>query len=326
MADTNNEAIPMGGNTADGTTVTTQVANKPPETTPVYAPGQITTEGNPQSSGKKTNVAVVIILGLFALLVVAAVGLGVAFLFATSDTMPKAPEVTGDMSTVVKESAVEMIKDKKISFNSNDINIFLGQLADGVQDKLAEEGIQINDLFAVVNNDKATIYCRANYKGITWPIKATADVSYDDPYIIINLHSAYIGKISLPQGEILKHLEGVTTVDNVSFRNGMVYFDTTDFNDQLSDLALSELGLTVTEDSTDDETDENQGFSIKKWFNNLIGGVKNSVKNWAAKKVSSIIHDIHFDDVKIIDDQLVIRVSFEEDAPAADEAVTDPAA
>lgn len=320
MADTNNEAIPMGGSTADGTTVTTQVATQPTDTTPVYTAGQITTQGEPETPGKKTNVAVVIILGLFAILVLLAIALGVVFVFATTDTMPKAPVVTGDMQSVVKESAIEMIKDKKISFNSNDINIFLGQAVDSAKDKLAEENIQINDLFAVINNDKATLYCRANYKGITWPIKATADVSFDDPYIIISLHSAYVGKLSLPQNEILKHLEGVTSIDNVTFRNGMIYYDTTDFNDQISDLALSELGLTSEDAEAQTDTDEQQGFSIKRWFSNLVGGVKNSVKNWVAQKVSNLIHDIHFQDVKILDDQLVIDVTFEEETPESAES------
>lgn len=330
MADTQNEAIPMGGSTADGTSVTTQVAPQTSETTPVYAAGAITEPDGSEPPRKKTNIAVVLILGLFGLLVVAAILLGIVFLFATTDTMPKAPVVTGDMQSVVKESAIEMIKDKKISFNSNDVNIFLGQAADSAKDKLAEEDIQINDLFAVINNDKATLYSRVNYKGITLPIKATADVSFDDPYIIIHLHSAYVGKLSLPQQEILKHLEGVTSVENVTFRNGMIYFDTTNFNDQMTDLALSELGLKPEDvgadtDNDTDSTEGNKGFSIKKWFSNLVGGVKNTVKNWMAQKVSSLIHDVHFEDVKILDDQLVIDVTFNEEAPA-EETTTDAAA
>lgn len=317
MADQNQEPIPLGGSTSDGAPVVptyTQAPVIPPSTALSAEPAQ----------PKKKNKAIVwIILFLFALLVMAAVGLGVAFLFATSDTMPKAPEITGNMQTVVKDSAVEMIKDKKIRLNSNDINIFLEKILNSAEGKLAEEGIQINDLFAVVSNDKATLYCRANYKGITWPIKATADVSYDNPYIVVNLSSAWIGKIQLPHGFILDRLDGKINADNVSFHNGMIYFDTTDFNDQISDLALSELGLSNDDigDGSSQTEDENQGFSIKRWFGNLVNGVKNKVKNWAAQKVSSVIHDVKFEDVKVIDDELVITVTFDQKAEE-DESVS----
>lgn len=303
MADSKNEAIPMGGSTADGTTVTAANANTAVMTAP---------EGDSGVPQKKNHAVVFVILGIAALLIATAVALGVLFVFATTDTMPKAPEITTDMSTVVKESALEMIKDKKISFNSDEINLFLKTLADKSEDKLAENGMQINDLFAVVSNDKATIYCRMNYKGVTWPIKVIADVSYDDPYIVISLHSANLGKLDLPEERIMNYFSKVVDIDNISIHNNFIYYDTTDFNDQISEVALSELGLTVEE--VQDDTEENQGFSLKKWWNNFTKGISNSVKGWAANIVSDFIHDIKFEDVKIIDNELVIKVTFEEDS------------
>ena len=317
MADQNQEPIPLGGSTSDGA----PVAPAPSQTAVITPP--VTLSSEPAQPKKKGNVIVVFILFLFALLMMAAVGLGVAFLFATSDTMPKAPEITGNMQTVVKDSAVEMIKDKKIRLNSNEINIFLEKIVNSAEPKLTEKGIQINDLFAVVSNDKITLYCRANYKGVTWPIKATADVSYDNPYIVVNLSSAWIGKIQLPHGFIIDRIDDIMNVENVSFHNGMIYFDTTDFNDQISDLALSELGLS-NEDvgETPAQTDENQGFSIKRWFGNLVNGVKNKVRNWAAQKVSSVIHDVKFEEVKVIDDELVVTITFDQKAEQDDETVS----
>lgn len=302
MADSKNEAIPMGGSTADGTSVAVQDDN----TTVVPAP-----EGGEAPEKKKNHAVVFVILGLAALLIAAAVGLGVLFVFATTDTMPKAPEVSTDMSTVVKESALEMIKEKKISFNSDEINLFLKTLVEKSEDKLAENGMQVNDLFAVVNNDKATLYCRVNYKGVTWPIKATASVSYDDPYIVIGLQSANLGKLDLPEEKLMNYFSKVVNVDNVSIHNQFIYYDTTDFNDQISEVALSELGLTVEQEA--DDAEENQGFSIKRWWNNFTKGISNSVKGWAANIVSDFIHDVQFEDVKIIDNELVIKVTFEED-------------
>lgn len=302
MEKDNNQAIPLGGSTADGSSVVpttggdVSVAVMPP----------------PEAPRKKNHAVVFVILGLFALLVAAAVAAGVLFMFATTDTMPKAPEITTDMSTVVKDSALEMIKDKKISFNSDEINLFLETLVNNSSEKLAENGIQVNDLFAVVANDKVTLYCRMNYKGITWPIKAVADLSYDDPYIVIGIKSANIGKLDLPTDMVIDFFGKYYVSDNITMHNGFIYYDTTDFNDQLSDVALSALGLTV-EEKQDDAGDEDQGFSIKKWWNNLVGKVKSSVKNWAAKVVDDFIHDIEFQDVKVIDNEVVINVTFQQD-------------
>ena len=140
-----NQAIPLGGNTSDGGTVVPSVSN----TTVAVAE-------SPQPPAKKNNAIVFVILGLAALLFVCAIGAGVLFLFATTDTMPKAPEVTTDMNTVIKDSAMEMISDKKISLNSDEINLFLQMLVEKSSEKLAENGVQINDFFSVVANDKMT--------------------------------------------------------------------------------------------------------------------------------------------------------------------------
>lgn len=305
MADKKDEAIPMGGTTADGASVA------------VKSESQILPAPESGGSPKKKNHAIVfVILGIAALLIAAAVALGTLFVFATTDTMPKAPQITADMSTVIKDSALEMIKDKKITFNSDEINLFLKTLAEKSHDKLAENGMQLNDLFAVVNNDKATIYCRMNYKGVTWPIKATADVSYDDPYIVISLHSASLGKIDLPEKRIMDYFSKIVNIDNISIHNNFIYYDTTDFNDKISQVALTELGLTVEDVKGDSkEDDDSKGFSIKKWWDNLVKGVSDSFKNWAANIVSDFIHDINFQDVKIIDNELVIKVTFNEKAP-----------
>lgn len=311
MEDPKNEAIPMGGTTADGASVSVRGKG---EISPLPQGGE--------PSKKKNHVIVFVILGIAALLIAAAVALGVLFVFATTDTMPKAPQVTADMSTVIKDSALEMIKEKKITFDSDEINLFLKTLAEKSEDKLEENGMRLNDLFAVVNDDKATIYCRMNYKGVTWPIRATADVSYDDPYIVINLHSASIGKIDLPEKKLMEYFVKVANIEDISIHNNFIYYDTTNFNDKISQVALTELGLTI-EDVQGDSTDEDKdsGFSIKKWWDNLFKGVSDSIKNWAAKVVSDFIHNIKFQDVKIIDNELVIRVTFDEEAPSDSQAV-----
>ncbi len=310
-----NQAIPLGGSTSDGGTVVPSASNA---TVAVAEPAQLS-----QPPAKKNNAIVFVILGLAALLFVCAIGAGVLFLFATTDTMPKAPEVTTDMNTVIKDSALEMLSDKKISLNSDEINLFLQMLVEKSSEKLAENGVQINDFFSVVANDKITFYCRLNYKGVTWPVKAVADVRYDDPYIIIGLKNANLGKLDLPPEMVLDFFGKYYVSDNITMRNGFIYYDTTDFNDQISAVALSSLGLTPDSAKTDTDDGENKGFSIKRWWKNLVGSVSNSVKNWAAKVVSDFIHNVKFQDVKVIDNQLVISVTYDEDKQGDTASSTD---
>lgn len=297
-----NEAIPMGGSKTDGTKV---VVKKSDDT----ALAEI--NNKPE---KKVNAATIVILAITALLIVSAVSVGVLFALATTDTMPKAPLVTTDMSTVVKDSAIEMIKDQKITFTSDEVNLFLKTLVEKSADKLESNGVQIKDLFVVIADDKATLYCRAKYKGITWPIKAVVNISYDDPYVVIGFSSAYVGKLELSTDKLMGYVDKNLSSDDISIHNSFIYYDTTTFNDKLSDMTLEALGLTAEDITSDanDSSDDEEEFFLSKWWNNFIKGIYDSIRNWAAGVVSDFIHEIHFDDVKIINNEIVINVSFDE--------------
>ena len=307
-----NQAIPLGGNTTDGTRVV-------PSSGGTELSTNVTKVLAPETPQKKGNPVVVVILGLAALLLVLLLGGGVLFLFATTDTMPKAPEVTADLGSILKDSAKEMIADKKISLNSDELNFVLKTLVEKSSEKLEADGIQVNDLFCVVANDKITFYCRLNYKGVTWPVKAIADVSYDEPNIIIGLRNANLGKLDLPSDTVLDFFGKYYVSDNITMRNGFIYYDTTDFNDRISEVAISNLGLNTDGTKTETDTkDDNKGFSLKKWWNKIVSKVSDSVKNWAAKVVSDFIHDVEFKDVKVIDNELVISVTYKEDDQQGD--------
>lgn len=295
------EAIPMGGSKSDGTKVVVKKAED-------------IAVGKTDKPKKKVNAVTVVILAVAALLIVSAASIGILFSLATTDTMPKAPLVTADMSTVIKDSAVEMLNDQKITFTSDEVNLFLKTLAEKSADKLESNGVRIKDLFVVIADDKATLYCRATYKGITWPIKAVANISYDDPYVVVGFSSAYVGKLELSTDKLMGYVEKNLNSNDISIHNGFIYYDTTTFNDKLSDMTLEALGLTAEDIDPDanDSSDGEEEFFLSKWWNNFIKGISDSLKNWAAGVVSDFIHEINFDDVKIINNEIVINVSFGE--------------
>ncbi len=301
-----NNPIPLGGNIVQGNSASTEMQT---------------------STKKKVSPVVIVISVIAAILVVLAIAVGVIFALATSDTMPKAPKVSTDMSTLIKDSALEMLQEKKISFTSDEVNLCLQMLVEKSSDKLEENGIKVNDLFVVINNDKATIYCRAVYKGITLPIRAVVNINYDDPYIVIGFTSASIGKLELPTDLLIEYAGKNINVEDISIHNGFIYYDTTTFNDKLSDITLNALGLTSSDVAEEEENSENEeGFSLSKWWNDFIGGISDSFKDWAAKLVSDIIHEINFKDVKILDDQIVIEVDLSKADTAENTTSADTAA
>ena len=233
------------------------------------------------------------------LLVIAVIGGAILFFLATRDEMPSAPEIKTDMKTVATDSAWEAIKNKEIRLNSDEINLFLSTVKEKSAEKAAEHGIEIIDLFSVIAGDKATIYSRIKYKGITWPVKVVAKLGFDDPNIIISVDKAYIGKVDLPSEKIINFVGNYIVNDNISVYNGMIYYDTTEFNDQITEVTIKQLGLEV-DDSNPDEKSWWQ--KVKDWF-----------KEKTANIVSDIIHDLKFKNVTVIDNELVITVTYAED-------------
>lgn len=233
------------------------------------------------------------------LLVIAVIGGAILFFLATRDEMPSAPEIKTDMKTVATDSAWEAIKNKEIRLNSDEINLFLSTVKEKSAEKAAEHGIEIIDLFSVIAGDKATIYSRIKYKGITWPVKVVAKLGFDDPNIIISVDKAYIGKVDIPSEKIINFVGNYIVNDNISVYNGMIYYDTTEFNDQITEVTIKQLGLEV-DDSNPDEKSWWQ--KVKDWF-----------KEKTANFVSDVIHDLKFKNVTIIDNEIVITVTYAED-------------
>ena len=233
------------------------------------------------------------------LLVVAVIGGAILFFLSTRDEMPSAPEIKTDMTTVATDSAWEALKDKEIRLNSDEINLFFSTIKEKSAEKAAEHGIEITDLFSVIAGDKATIYSRIKYKGISWPVKIIAKLSFDDPNIIISVEKAYLGKITLPSETIMEFVGDNIVNDNISVHNGMIYYDTTQFNDQITEVTIKQLGLEV-----DDSNPEEKSWwqKVKDWF-----------KEKTASLVSDVIHDLRFKNVTIIDNEIVITVSYAEE-------------
>ncbi len=315
-------AIPLGGSTADGEHVDPEGApsggsstrQKSGKSIPQEKGGAIqksaksnvpsSQSGSPESDKPKKKSVVRRVLGalgalIIFLLVVSVIGAGVLLFLGTRDEMPKAPEVKSEMSDVIIDSALELVSDKRITFNSDEVNLFLRTLVEKSAEKTSSYGVEIDDLFSVVANDKATIYCRLRYKGFTWPVRASAKLSYDDPYIVISLESAYIGNIGLPSDILVKYFGKMVVSDNISIHNGMIYYDTTEFNDKIAEVTIKQLGLEV--DKNQDQ-DKSWWQSIKDWFKEKTAGI-----------VRDIIHNVKFDNVTVIDNEIVIQVSYEKE-------------
>lgn len=314
-------AIPLGGSTADGEHVDPTASPADSGDAVKQKSGKAkggaiqksakseviaADSGNPEQPDqpKKPNVAVRILRAFGALIlflvVAAVVGGGVLLFLGTRDEMPKAPEVKAEMSDVIIDSAMELISDKRITFNSDEVNLFLNTLVEKSAEKTSEYGVEIDDLFSVVANDKATFYCRLRYKGFSWPIRASAKMSYDDPYIVISLESAYVGNISIPSELIVKYFEKFVVSDNISVHNGMIYYDTTEFNDKIAEVTIKQLGLEVDKSNQEDKS---WWQSVKDWFKEKTAGI-----------VSDMIHNIQLENVTIIDNEIVIQVTYDKEA------------
>lgn len=313
-------AIPLGGSTADGEKVhptsgpVESAASGAAETRQKSAKSIVKSSGkdaldvregamSQPSEPKKPGVVGRICKAFGALilflLVVVIIGGAALFFFATRDEMPSAPEIKTDMKTVATDSAWEALKEKEIRLNSDEINLFLSTVKEKSAEKAAEHGIEISDLFSVIAGDKATVYARIKYKSITWPVKIIAKLSFDDPNIIISVDKAYLGKLDLPSERIIDFVGNYIVNDNISVHNGMIYYDTTEFNDQITEVTIKQLGLEV-----DDTNPEEKSWwqKIKDWF-----------KEKTANIVSDIIHDLKFKNITIIDNEIVITVSYAED-------------
>ncbi len=266
-------------------------------------------DGKPKKPGIAARIFKTLGALLIFLLVVSVIG-GVVLLFlATRDEMPTAPEIKSDITTIAVDSALDALKDQEIRLNSDELNLFLNMVKEKSADKTAEHGVEIIDLFTVVASDKATIYSRIKYKGITWPVRAVAKLSFDDPYIIVSMEKAYLGSLNLPSEKIIEFVGKYIVNDNISVHNGMIYYDTTEFNDKITEVTIKQLGLEVDEREVQDDQDKN---AIEKWWNNFVDGITGWFKNWAAGLVSDIIHDLKFKNVTIIDNEVVIQVSYAE--------------
>ena len=313
-------AIPLGGSTADGEKV-------PPTSGPVESAasgaaetrqksaksivkssgkdaldvreGAMSQPSEPKKPGVVGRICKAFGALILFLLVVVIIGGAALFFFATRDEMPSAPEIKTDMKTVATDSAWEALKEKEIRLNSDEINLFLSTVKEKSAEKAAEHGIEISDLFSVIAGDKATVYARIKYKSITWPVKIIAKLSFDDPNIIISVDKAYLGKLDLPSERIIDFVGNYIVNDNISVHNGMIYYDTTEFNDQITEVTIKQLGLEV-----DDTNPEEKSWwqKIKDWF-----------KEKTANIVSDIIHDLKFKNITIIDNEIVITVSYAED-------------
>ena len=292
-------AIPLGGSTADGETVTPTAG--PVESAASDSARSERTEGSRQKSAKA------IVKSDGEAFDVSGTPFSqpeepkktILFFRATRDEMPSAPEIKTDMKTVAVDSAMEALKEKEIRLNSDEINLFLDTIKEKSAEKAAEHGVEIVDLFSVIAGDKATFYSRIKYKGITWPVKAVAKVSFDDPNILISIEKANIGSLDLPTKKIVEFVGNYIVNDNLSVMNGMIYYDTTEFNDQITEVTIKQLGLEV-----DKSDEEHKGWwdKVKDWF-----------KEKTANIVSDIIHDLKFKNVTVIDNELVITVTYAED-------------
>ena len=324
-------AIPLGGSTADGEQV--QPAEGPVESAATGSPSPEQRSGKAQNAGKQKSGKSMVASGgadtlarsegygsmsdepkkpgvvgrvckalgalIIFLIVVAVIGGAVLFFFATRDEIPSAPEIKTDTTTVAVDSALEAIKSNEIRLNSDEINLFLQMVKEKSVEKAAEHGIEITDLFSVLANDKATVYCRLKYKGITWPVRAVAKLSFDDPYIIISMEKAYLGSLNLPSENIIEFVGNYIVNDNISVYNGMIYYDTTKFNDMITEVTIKQLGLEVDKS---DEENKSWWQSVKDWF-----------KEKTAAIVSDIIHDLKFKNVTIVDNEIVISVSYDKE-------------
>ena len=337
-------AIPLGGSTADGERVIPTGGPVESAATETSAPQQKSGKSKPDEKEKKQKSAKAIVKSdskgtlktgnlnssqpdqqkkpgivrrlfmafgalIVFLLVVTVIGGVVLFFFATRDDLPTAPEVKSDMTSVAVDSAVEALMEHEITLNSDEVNMFLSMVKEKSAEKAAEHGIEIVDLFSVIASDKVTIYARIKYMGITWPVRAVAKLSYDDPFIIISLEKANLGSLPLPSDKIIDFVSKYIVYDSVSVHAGMIYYDTTEFNDKITEVTIKQLNLEVEEKKEEDDEDKS---AIEIWWNNLVDDITGWFKNWAAGLVSDIIHDLKFKNVTIIDNEIVITVSYAE--------------
>lgn len=276
-------AIPMGGQA-------TPAENTTPAAPAPYIPTKEEVEATAAKQPKKKKgkrIFLKIISGIFGVILLLLILLGVAFGLATIDDMPAAPTEYTSMSDVLTKAVTGLLSDtSRIEMNSTDLNGILKEVQPTLEKTLNEYDMSLSEAFIVMADSKATLYARVKYKNITLPVRATISLRFNEPsYAIIDIQKVSVGKLNIPDSLITSVLANVDLPEDVTLKGDFIYYDTSSINTMLLDAIRENETLTKTEDF------------LNKFLGFFGGGFS----------FEDTI-DISFNDISVIDNQLVISV------------------
>lgn len=189
---------------------------------------------------KKKSVAKRIFSVLLTIIVLLAAAAGVLYFAATYDDMPAAPEETTKIEDVITKTVTGLIgSEKSVELASGDMNAILHKVTPKFEETLSASDMALKESFVVMADNKATVYARIKYKGITLPVRVQMDIRFNTPHVVLDIENIKIGKLSLSHSLIAKALAVVELPENMKVENGFIYYDTTALNGILIDAIRS---------------------------------------------------------------------------------------
>lgn len=268
---------------------------------------------NAQNTEKKRGGAGKVILWIVGVIVALLLVVGVAgllvFSAATRDAMPAAPSVSStDMATFATDAAVEVVTENKITVEPADIGAVLDQVKASVNG--STDKIRIDDLFCEMSGERGTIYARifvgsVNVAGKeiklnkTLPVQAGFGVRFEAPSIVVILDDVKCGKITIPQSIIDTALGSATLPEELSVKNGNIYYDTSNLDGMIDGILEASITNAVNDSG------------VISFIGKLFGeDAANNVASSAASALTNLATNatnVELSDAYIVDSNLIIE-------------------
>ncbi len=191
-----------------------------------------------QTKKKRGKVLKGIVIAFVSLIMLIVLTAGILFFLLIYDDMPKAPTEIPSTSTVIYNTVVEFATDSgRMQFSTSEINGIYAKLKPTLESAVKSFGAELTESFVLISDNKLTFYARLKFKGITFPVRITLKVHYEDPYACVVLDKITVGKFEVPTSIVSAFLKDVDYPENIAFNAEQSEF--TYNTDALNDIFLS---------------------------------------------------------------------------------------
>lgn len=246
-----------------------------------------------------------IIVGL--VVIVGAAGL-LVFSAATKDTMPAAPTAEPtEISTFAVDAAKEVVTTKKITVEAADIDAILAEVKT-TANASANGLFEIKELFCQLDGNMGNIYARIYLGTVTVsgmdikvdkvvPVQASFAVDFEGTSIVILLDKVKCGSITIPQGIIDTALGAVTLPEELSVKNGNIYYDTANLDNMIDGVLTASIENAVSNSGVVDFLGKLFGEDAAS---NIASEVSGGISGLASNATNVELYNAYIEEGKLI--------------------------